>query len=85
MSAPVENRPVTQQLHQLADKIRLQIHLGSMNAKDAWSRLEPRLQEYERKAARATDKVTDEVVKVGRKLEKELSKLLDDLGKSGTA
>jgi hypothetical protein len=81
MSAPVETHPISQQLQQLADKIRLQIHLGSMNAKDAWARLEPRVHEYERKAAAATDKLADEAIKLGRKLETELTKLLDDLKK----
>ena len=77
-----ETRPIAQQLHQLADQIRLQIHLGSMNAKDAWARLEPRLHDFEQKAARGTDKVADRVAKLGRQLEKDLTKLLDDLQKS---
>ena len=81
MSAPVETRPLIQQLHQLADEIRLQIHLGSMNAKDAWARLEPRVQAYEHKASKATDKLGAEAAKLARKLEKELTKLLDDLKK----
>jgi uncharacterized protein YpuA (DUF1002 family) len=50
-----------------------------MSARDAWARLEPRLQDYERKAAKATDKVADEVAKAGKQLKDDLTKLLDDL------
>jgi hypothetical protein len=73
------NRPILQQLHQLADEIRVQINLGSKEAKAAWQRLEPRLHDYERKAAKATDKIAEEVATAGKQLKKDLTKLLDDL------
>lgn len=79
MSTAAKNRPIIQQLHQLADEIRLQLKLGSKDARDAWARLEPRLHDYERKAANATDKIADEVAKAGKQLKKDLTKLLDDL------
>jgi hypothetical protein len=45
-----------QQLRTLRDEIRVRIHLGSLEAKDAWSALLPRLEEAERTAEGA---VTD--------------------------
>ena len=43
-------------LQQLRDRIRLKIHLGAMDARDAWKRLEPKLDELEARAENATGK-----------------------------
>ncbi len=42
------------QLRALKDEIRLRIHLGGMDARDAWARLEPQFDEAERLARNAT-------------------------------
>lgn len=36
----------------MADQIRVRIHLGAMDVKDAWKRLEPRVTELERRIER---------------------------------
>ncbi len=48
-----------------------------MEAKDAWSRLEPRLREYEHKLESTRDKVSDELHQLGESLDQELTKLRD--------
>jgi hypothetical protein len=79
MSAPTDTPPLHQQLRGLADQIRVKIHLAGMDARDSWNRLEPRLNDYERKAERATEKVASNLAKLGRQLKQELTTLRDDL------
>jgi hypothetical protein len=53
-------------LRTLRDEARVKIHLGSMDARDAWGRLEPRLLEAERAAehvSQATLETIDAVTK----------------------
>jgi hypothetical protein len=42
-------------LRSLADEVRVRLHLGSMEAKNEWNRLEPHLHEVERTAREATE------------------------------
>ncbi len=67
------------ELRRLADEFELKIHLASMDARDRWQTLKPRLAEVEKKLAqtgeRATKVVQDEVAAIG----KVLHKLRDDL------
>ncbi len=42
-------------LRQLRDEIKVQAHLASMDAKDAWKKLEPSLAELEQKMGQVTD------------------------------
>jgi hypothetical protein len=39
----------------LRDEVRLKIHLAGMDAKDAWTELQPALHDVERAATEATD------------------------------
>ncbi len=64
-------------LRELGDEVRVQIHLGSLDLKDEWRRLEPRLAAT---LERATQEVTDasrsaivEVTDALRRLRKSLS------------
>jgi hypothetical protein len=41
-------------LQQLRDRVRLKIHLGAMDGRDVWKKLEPRLAELEIRAEKAT-------------------------------
>ncbi|MGO8999557.1 MAG: hypothetical protein ACLQVI_40040 [Polyangiaceae bacterium] len=41
-------------LSALRDEARVKIHLGSMDARDAWERLQPKLAEAERAAGEAS-------------------------------
>ncbi|HEX7604590.1 MAG TPA: hypothetical protein VF316_23390 [Polyangiaceae bacterium] len=43
------------ELEVIADEIRVRLHLGGMDAKDAWKKLEPRLAEAREHAKSASD------------------------------
>ena len=77
-----EAATLRQDLHRLADEIRVRIHLASMDAKDAWHRLEPKLRDFERKAESATDRLGDEVTRWGRELRDQAKRLTEQLGSS---
>ncbi len=66
-------------VRQLADEVRLKLHLASMDAKKGWETIEPRLRSYEQRAAAAGDKIADDVTKAGEELTVEMRKLLDKL------
>jgi hypothetical protein len=58
-------------LERLADEIRVRMHLASMDAKDAWAKLEPRLEEarqHARQAGEASQRAIRDVVKALREL-----------------
>lgn len=74
-----ENVNLRQQLHQMADEIRVKVHLAGMEAKDKWAELEPRLSAYEKKAEDAVGQVSDEFVAAGKQLKTDVTKLLDQL------
>lgn len=70
------------ELRRIADELELKIHLASMDARDRWQTLRPRLVEVEKQLARtgerATKVVQDEVAAIG----KALHKLRDDLAQA---
>ena len=74
-----ERHEYKEDLQRLADQIRLKVHLAGMDAKDVWSRLEPKLFSYERKAEKATDKVADDLARVAKELKRDLRRLLMSL------
>lgn len=60
-------------LEQLAEKVRVKIHLAGMDARDAWEKLEPRLEDARRHAQEATaasKMAIDETVKAIRDFSK---------------
>jgi len=69
-------------LRRIADEVELKIHLASMDIRDRWQALKPRLAEVERKLARTGERATkvaeDEVAAIG----KALHKLRDDLAQA---
>lgn len=70
---------IRQQLRQMADEVRVRVHLAGMEAKDRWAKLEPRLQAYEKKAEGAVGHVAEELVTAGIELKDDVSKLLAHL------
>lgn len=46
---------VLDELQRTADEIRVNVHLGGMDAKDAWRKLEPKLADAKAHAKNATD------------------------------
>ena len=61
-------RNVLAELRKLRDEIRVQVHLGGMDAKKAWDELEPKLADADRMAENATEEAYREVVATLRKL-----------------
>jgi len=49
-------------LKQLGDEVRLQIHLSGMDAKDAWQKLEPRVESALERAAKDVSDASREAV-----------------------
>lgn len=82
MTKPTNATNECTELRRLADELELKIHLASMDARDRWQALKPRLAEVERQLARtgerATRVVQDEVAAIG----KALHKLRDDLAQA---
>lgn len=68
-----------EELGRLAGEIRLQLHLGGMEAKASWERLEPKLEAFESSAERLTDEVVRELQGASTSLRQELQKLRDRL------
>lgn len=68
------------ELQQMADQIRLKIHLGSMDAKDAWKELEPQLLELEREGERVVERTGAELQDLAKDLKQRFLKLKEDLG-----
>jgi hypothetical protein len=63
-------------LRTLRDEVRVQLHLGGMEIKAEWNRLEPRLEDVLQRAARdasdATRTAVDEMTAAVRKLRESL-------------
>jgi len=57
-------------LHTLRDEVRLRLHLGGLDLKDQWEKLEPHLGEVERKAEDLTEASRTAVVDALKKLER---------------
>ncbi len=60
---------VLNELERITDEIRVKIHLGGMDAKDAWKKLEPKLEDAKAHANTATDaskKALNEIAKAFR-------------------
>jgi predicted RNA-binding protein len=72
-------------LAQLRDDLRVRIHLGEMEARDQWERLEPKWWELQRKVAaveRASADTAQEITTAGNLLIEELSKGYDRIHKA---
>lgn len=74
--------PILQDVRRLADEIRVQLHLGGMEAKDAWTKLQPRLQAFEQRFERATDDAGEDLDELAAVLRKELQHVKDRLKKA---
>ncbi len=68
------------ELQRMADEIRLKVHLGSMEAKDEWKEIEPKLHELEKEADRMVNRTTEELKDLGDDLKTRFEKLKEDLG-----
>ncbi len=71
---------VLDELHRMADEIRLKVHLGSMDAKDEWKEVEPKLHDLQKEADRVVGRTTEELKDLGQDLKARFKKLKEDLG-----
>lgn len=67
------------ELRGLSDQIRLKVHLGSADARDAWNQLEAQLLQFEHRVARAADNAISEVCSAGKELKLKLEQLRAEL------
>jgi hypothetical protein len=59
-------------LRRAADEIRVKLHLASMDAKDAWDEIQPRLEDFERRFDAKADEVSEELKALGKDIKKRL-------------
>jgi hypothetical protein len=76
-----DNDAILPGLRQLADQIRVRIHLAGLEAKDAWAKAEHKLHELEEKAKQATGRAKEQLSELGGTLERELRELVGRLPK----
>jgi hypothetical protein len=57
-------------LQSLRDEVRVRLHLAGMDLKDQWNKLEPHLEEVEKKAEEASDEARALLSDAVKKLEK---------------
>jgi hypothetical protein len=78
-------KTLEQDLERIADEIRVRIHLATMDAKDAWTQLEPRVHELRRRLEGAGSRVGEELAKLGAELKGELERLRARLGRDDSS
>ena len=63
-------------LHTLRDEVRVRVHLAGMDLKEQWNKLEPHLDEVEKRAGEISEALRVVVIEVVKKLQKLRSQLL---------
>ncbi len=71
--------PIFPDLRRMADEIRVRIHLGGLDAKDAWAKLETKLHELEGRAKQLGGQAKDQLTELGATLKGELQELVGRL------
>ena len=62
-------------LRRAADEIRVKLHLAGMDAKDAWTEIQPRIEEFERRFDAKADEVGEELKALGQDIKKRLQNI----------
>jgi hypothetical protein len=57
-------------LQSLRDEVRVRLHLAGMDLKDQWNKLEPQLDQVEKKAQEASEEARSVLADAVKKLEK---------------
>lgn len=70
-----DRETILQNVRRHAEEIRVRIHLGSMEARDAWAELEPKVKKLEHMFARATADAGKDMNELAETLQRELAKL----------
>jgi len=72
------------ELQQLAGEIKVKVHLASMDVKDSWNEIEPRLRQFEQdvsqKAGKAASVTSTELKAAAQDLKARAKKIRDALG-----
>lgn len=76
-----ESAKLCTDLRGLADEIRLKAHLASADGRDAWAKVEPQLQQFERRVGQATESAIGELRQAGKELRANLERILHGLRK----
>jgi hypothetical protein len=61
-------RKAIDEVRTLRDEAKLKMHLATMDARDAWARLEPKIDAAEREATRASAAALQEIEATAKKL-----------------
>jgi hypothetical protein len=77
-----ESSDTWSEVRRMADELNVQMHLATMEVRDAWHALQPRIEEVGREIARSSAHVDAILAQKVAKLGTALRKLKDDLGKS---
>jgi hypothetical protein len=72
-------RDARDELQLLRDEIRLKLHLGGMDAKAAWRKLEPSVEDFERELIEAGDTVNQTTLELWGELRESLRGLRDQI------
>lgn len=76
-----ESQKVVSELQTLRDEIKLKVHLANAEGKDAWSKLEPQLSQFEQRVGQAAEETLDELKAAGAELKTNVQKLYESLRK----
>lgn len=63
----------------IAGEIKVKVHLAGMDAKDAWSDLEPKIRDFEDKATRAADTTVAEMKGLAAELKERARRIKESL------
>lgn len=73
-------------VRRIVDEIELKVHLASMNARDRWHGIQPRLAKLEKTLERASERagqtVADELSAIGRALHELRDQIADEIAGS---
>ncbi|MDQ3367978.1 MAG: hypothetical protein M3680_21340 [Myxococcota bacterium] len=82
-----DSRSLWDDVRRIADELKLKVHLGGMEARDQWAKLQPTLMDLEQKvesgATRAGDAISEQMATLGASLRKLLADLGDKPGQTG--
>jgi len=76
-----ESKKVVAELQTLRDEIRLKVHLAGAEGRDAWSKLEPQLDQFEQRLESTTEAAVDELRSAGTELKANFERLYERLRK----
>ncbi|MDH3202767.1 MAG: hypothetical protein OEM15_17910 [Myxococcales bacterium] len=66
-------------LRRMADEIKVKLHLASMDAKDAWNEIQPRLEDFEQRFDAKADEVGEELKALGSEIKQRLLNIKNKL------